>query len=205
MQDSCRCGHHQCGLGDIVVELHTLAGVEVKAEDDLGIGIVGDLRSVFIGIGLLSAGRRRDHVDAAKRATTPVADDGQIPWRSLSGSYNPTNQYQKPAVETSLPSQAFGYCKASSIVRNRSDGCASNGSSNVTSILFGEVSDSRVQSQEYCALCDRADWMNRPRSAARVSWGGTSMASCACDSLTNVRMAPRRHSEAYSAPLATSW
>ena len=109
------------------------------------------------------------------------------------------------AVETSLPSQAFGYCKASSIVRNRSDGCASNGSSNVTSILFGEVSDSRVQSQEYCALCDRADWMNRPRSAARVSWGGTSMASCACDSLTNVRMAPRRHSEAYSAPLATSW
>lgn len=104
----------------------------------------------------IDAGARRDHMDAAKRATTAVADDGQIPWRSLSGSYNPTNQYQKPAVETSLPSQAFGYCKASSIVRNRSDGCASNGSSNVTSILFGEVSDSRVQSQEYCALCDRA-------------------------------------------------
>ena len=43
------------GLGDVVVELHALAGVEIKAEDDLGIGIVGDLRSVFIGIGLLSA------------------------------------------------------------------------------------------------------------------------------------------------------
>ena len=43
------------GLGDIVVELHTLAGVEVKAEDDLGIGIVGDLRTGLIGVGLLAA------------------------------------------------------------------------------------------------------------------------------------------------------
>ena len=43
------------GLGDIVVELHTLAGVEIKAEDDLGIGIVGDLRTGLIGVGLLAA------------------------------------------------------------------------------------------------------------------------------------------------------
>ena len=43
------------GLGDVVVELHTLAGVKIKAEDDLGIGIVGDLRTGLIGVGLLAA------------------------------------------------------------------------------------------------------------------------------------------------------
>ena len=42
-------------LGHIIVELHTFAGVEVKTEDDLGIGIIGDLFAVFIGICLLAA------------------------------------------------------------------------------------------------------------------------------------------------------
>ena len=42
-------------LGHILVKLHALAGVEVKTEDDLGIGIIGDLLAVFIGICLLAA------------------------------------------------------------------------------------------------------------------------------------------------------
>ena len=42
-------------LGHILVKLHALAGVEVKAEDDLGIGIVGNLLAVFVGVGLLAA------------------------------------------------------------------------------------------------------------------------------------------------------
>ena len=76
----------------------------------------------------IDAGADAHHVDAAKRATTPVADDGQIPWRSLSGSYNPgTNQYQSLRWRRVFHRRLF-HCKASSIVRNRSDGCASNGS-----------------------------------------------------------------------------
>ena len=41
----------------IIVKLHTFAGVEIKAEDDLGIGIVGDFLAIFIGVSLLSAVR----------------------------------------------------------------------------------------------------------------------------------------------------
>ena len=44
-------------LGHIIVELHTFAGVEVKAENDLGIRVIGIFLTVFVGIGFCAAVR----------------------------------------------------------------------------------------------------------------------------------------------------
>ena len=44
-------------LRNIIVELHTFAGVEVKAENDLGIRVIGIFLTVFVGIGFLAAVR----------------------------------------------------------------------------------------------------------------------------------------------------
>ena len=41
----------------IIVKLHTFAGVEVKAENDLGIRVIGIFLTVFVGIGFLAAVR----------------------------------------------------------------------------------------------------------------------------------------------------
>ena len=44
-------------LGHIIVELHALAGVKVKAENDLGIRVIGIFLTVFVGIGFCAAVR----------------------------------------------------------------------------------------------------------------------------------------------------
>ena len=44
-------------LGHIIVKLHALAGVKVKAENDLGIRVIGIFLAVFVGIGFCAAVR----------------------------------------------------------------------------------------------------------------------------------------------------